>query len=853
MASEGEKKDIQTGRLGTFAGVFTPSILTILGIILFLRTGYVVGSAGLLQILLIIGLANIISIFTSLSLSAIATNLKVKGGGDYYLISRTLGFEFGGAIGIVLFLAQAVSIAFYCIGFGEALAMAAFASTPGVSPRLIALAAVAFLFVFAWMGADWASRFQFLVMGLLVAALASFFVGGALQWNPTTLSANLSAPADGLPFWVLFALFFPAVTGFTQGVSMSGDLQDSSRSLPLGTLLAVGVSMMVYLGAAVIFSGALSNQELTRDYQAMSRIALFPGLITAGVIAATLSSAMASFLGAPRILQALAADRIFPRLDFFAQGAGPANNPRRAIVLAGGIACLTIALGNLNVVAPVVSMFFLVSYGLLNYATYYEADTESPSFRPAFRWFHKRLSLIGALACLGIMLAIDPATGIIAVAILLAIYQYLRRTADPARWADSRRAHELQRIREGLLGIKATPEHPRDWRPQILAFTQDAHRRPRLLRLAAWLEGGSGLTTLVTLLQGKDLLLAKQKEQLQVELRGDIKEHNPAAFPLVLTTPDGEIAVHTLLQTHGIGPLRVNTILLNWIEPEQGEDLKMRQVLLGRQLKTVYRQNCNICILHAEEHAWERLMATDRAQSCIDVWWSDDASGRLMLLFAYLLTRSSDWEDTPLRLLAFRDNRSQQDQETALRAALSDARIGAEIVFVAQRHKADLIAASEPASIIFLPFTLQRDQLKLPIEEPIEDLLDQLPPTVMVLAAEDIDLSAEPDEGAAAELAKARDLVEKLAERAEEADKLATEAEEKAQKAEQVLREALQQDQTEQDEEQIAQLTREHDDHAEAADKARRQAAKDRVKADDAAQEESKQTETGKGKNGGEP
>lgn len=232
MAENNTNGNKTSGTLGTFAGVFTPSILTILGIILFLRTGYVVGSAGLARSLVIIGIANLISVLTSVSLSAIATNLKVKGGGDYYLISRTLGLEFGGAIGIVLFLAQAVSIAFYCIGFGEALAASAFFPAHAVSPQIIAAAAVAFLFIFAWMGADWATRFQYVVMALLATALASFFVGGLSQWNATILGSNWSAPADGPPFWVLFALFFPAVTGFTQGVSMSGDLKDPGKSLP---------------------------------------------------------------------------------------------------------------------------------------------------------------------------------------------------------------------------------------------------------------------------------------------------------------------------------------------------------------------------------------------------------------------------------------------------------------------------------------------------------------------------------------------------------------------------------------------------------------------------------------------
>jgi amino acid transporter len=332
---------VPKGTLGTFAGVFTPSVLTILGIILFLRLGYVVGNAGLGATLLILLLANGISVLTSVSLSAIATNLKVKGGGDYYVISRTLGHEFGGAIGIVVFLAQSVSIAFYCLGFGEVIANLIQADI-NFLPQIIASAAVSFLFILAWLGADWATKFQFVVMAVLFAAIVSFFIGGFIRWDAELLIQNWSSPQTNLSFWILFAIFFPAVTGFTQGVSMSGDLKDPGKSLPRGTFAAVGVSIVVYFLSSVLFAAALPTDVMISDYGAMNKVALFGSLITAGVIAATLSSAMASFLGAPRILQSLAADKIFPFLNPFATGAGPTSNPRRGVLLSAGIAYATL-------------------------------------------------------------------------------------------------------------------------------------------------------------------------------------------------------------------------------------------------------------------------------------------------------------------------------------------------------------------------------------------------------------------------------------------------------------------------------------------------------------------------------
>ncbi|HSG78791.1 MAG TPA: amino acid permease, partial [Acidimicrobiia bacterium] len=333
--------------LGWFGGVFTPSILTILGIILFLRLGFVVGNAGLVKALLIIGAATAVSVLTSISVAAIATNIEVGAGGDYYLISRTLGIEFGGAIGIVLFLAQSVSIGFYAVGFGEAVADVAGVESD-LFVQLIAAVAIVLLLGLAWAGADVATRFQYVVMAALIVGLVSFFAGAFGGASADQLGEGLTSPRDALGFWVVFSIFFPAVTGFTQGVSMSGDLKDPSRSLPIGTFLAVGLSTVVYVLVAILMAANASRADLIADTGAMGSIAAVPALIDIGVIAATLSSAMASFLGAPRILQSLASDRIFPVLGFFAKGHGPARNPRRGVALAFVIALGTVALGDLN-------------------------------------------------------------------------------------------------------------------------------------------------------------------------------------------------------------------------------------------------------------------------------------------------------------------------------------------------------------------------------------------------------------------------------------------------------------------------------------------------------------------------
>ena len=762
--------EIPNGTLGTFAGVFTPSILTILGIILFLRLGYVVGNAGLAHALIILALANGISLLTTFSLSAIATNLKVKGGGDYYLISRTLGLEFGGAIGIVLFLAQSVSLAFYCIGFGEVLART-LAWQGAYDTQIIAAAAVGFLFIFAWLGADWATRFQYVVMAILAAALLSFFIGGIAKWDNALLVRNWTAPQSGLGFWVIFAIFFPAVTGFTQGVSMSGDLKDAGKSLPQGTFIAVGISIVVYFLAAIVFAAALPAETLMSEYGSMKRVSAVAFLIRAGVIAATLSSAMASFLGAPRILQSLSGDRIFPFLLPFAKGSGKAQNPRRAVLLSAGIAFATIGLGKLNIIAPVVSMFFLISYGLLNYATYFEARADSPSFRPRFRWYDKRLSLAGALACLAVMLAINVAAGVAAMAILFGIYQYLKNTSGPARWADSRRSYHLQQIRTNLLAATEAPEHPRDWRPQLLVFSDDPHRRQHLLQFAEWLEGDTGFVTVVRILEGEGVKMLKLREEVENELRKDIAESASEAFPLVIAIPSLIQGIHTLVQAYGIGPLKVNTILLNWFEREQDKNLCIREILYGRRIKTAFRLGCNIIVLNASENEWNKLKKVPSEKRRIDVWWWDDASSHLMLLLAYLTTRDKDWQTAKIRILAPSADHPTEESMADFRRQLEDARIEAEPEMVFNAKMSNVIAYSKDASLVFLPFRLKGNQPLDPFDNPVETILSGLPITALVLASEDIELEAEPEEGKAAEIAAALDALTDAEKRVQEAQK----------------------------------------------------------------------------------
>jgi amino acid transporter len=732
------------GGFGTFAGVFTPSILTILGLVLFLRLGFVVGTGGLARALLILVLATSISLLTSLSLSAIATNRRVRGGGDYYLISRTLGIEYGGALGLVLFVAQSLSVAFYCVGFGDSLAAVA----PGAGPlaaRWFSAGALAGLLGLAYVGADLATRFQFVIMAVLAAGLASLFAGTWGAWSPPLLAASWRPLAGSdASLWPLFAIFFPAVTGFTQGVSMSGELRDPGRSIPLGTFLAVGVSTLIYLAAMLALAASVPQAELAGDYGAMRSVAASAPLVDAAVLAATLSSALASLLGAPRILQALARDRVFGVLAPFAAGDGAGANPRRGVVLSGAIALAAIGAGSLDALAAIVAMFFLISYALLNYATYVEARAASPSFRPRFRFFHARASLAGALLCAAAMVAISPIAGAFAAAVLAALYQYAKRTAVPVRWRDSRRAYRFRRVREGLRELALDPETAADWQPQVLVFSEGAERRDRLLRFATWITGGSGLVTAVQLVEGEPTSpsVAQRCRTLERRLREDVEKLDLDVHALVIAAPELRVGAEALVQSWGAGPLRANTVVLNW---QSGAPSETARLWYGRMVSVALRLGRNLVIVDADETAWTRLAALSSDRRRIDVWWLGDETSRLSLLIAYLMTREPEWDDATLRVLHLAEAGDRERAELALRRRLDEARIDAELEVLDAADAEAVVARSQDAAVVLLPIRVEGMRVSTPLTEDLPALLARLPVAAMVAAAQDVPLTERPD------------------------------------------------------------------------------------------------------------
>ena len=683
------------GRFGTFQGVFTPNVLTILGIILFLRTGWVVGQAGLWGALIIIALANAISFLTGLSLSAIATSMDVKAGGNYYLISRSLGLEIGGAIGIPLYLSQAISVAFYIIGFTEAVSALPFFAA--YSSAIIATAVALVFVVIAWVGADFALKIQYGILAILVAALVSFFTGGWGDFVEPNLAAQYT---DGISFWVVFAVFFPAVTGIEVGISLSGDLKDPSRSIPRGTIASIMVTALVYIAAAVWFAFQLPADVLIADNLSMERIASVPVLILAGVAASTLSSALGSVLAAPRTLQAVANDRVTPK--WMASNIGSPTEPRMAVLITGAIAVGVIWMGDLDFVAPIITMFFLNTYGMVNLVATIERLVGNPSFRPRFE-VPLLVSLLGAVGCYGAMFLIHAPATIAAIVVSYGIFFLLSRRRMVRTWGDVRSGIWTSMARYALLNLERQPaehaEHTRNWRPNIMVFTGQPHNREHLVALSEWLSLGRGIVTFSQLITGAvdDPNKPKLRETARRHIRSYIKDRRMAAFAEAQIVPDFARGAVSVAQAHGIGQLESNAVLMGWSGTPAGRTLLMNVL---RQMVELQK---SVLFLNVDP---ERAFGRRRV---IHVWWGGrGGNGDLMLLLAHLIREHRAWDRSELCVLRAVENEEGVAQtRAATEALLAAVRVEASVRIIVRKDPrrpfADLLAEhSEAADLTLL-------------------------------------------------------------------------------------------------------------------------------------------------------
>lgn len=712
---------------GTFKGVFTPSILTILGVIMYLRLGWVLGNVGLALTLVIVTVSSSVTFLTGLSVSALATNMHVKGGGAYYMISRSLGVEAGGAIGIPLFLAQAISISFYTAGFAEAVV----ALLPMLDVKIVGLVTLAILGLITVFSADIALRTQFIVMALIVLSLVSFFLGGP----PDAATLN---PPDVIPetlgFWPVLAVFFPAVTGILSGVSMSGDLKNPSRSLPLGTILAVLTSYAIYLAVPIFLNTVVPDRGvLLTDFMIVQKVARWESLIMLGVWAATLSSAVGCLLAAPRTLQALAYDGVVPR--FLGRGYGEGNDPRIATLLALAIGAVGILLGDINMIAPVLTMFHLTAYGLLNLSAGLEELVSSPSWRPRFR-VPAVLSLIGFVLCLQMMLMISAGWTLVAIAFVAAVYWVMKRRAMRARWGDMRVGLLMFGARVLMRRLARHTGGERNWRPNLLVLAGAPTRRWHLIEMAYAISRNRSLVTVASVIP-ENTWTADRAENLRLSIRGYLKKHGVEAQVRIQPGEDHWSGIRELVRAYGYGPITPNTVLI-------GVSDKPENLLpFARLVQLIAHTRRNLIIVRETDDESDA-----DAEPCIDIWWRGLAPNvAFMLALACMVRRSSDWSGARLRLCRIVEKEEARDEaQRTLSAFLTQARVNAEVTVLIQDGRPAferIREASRDSSLVFLgvrkPDETESDEAYATYTRAFLEGTSGLPLTVFAMAAETVD------------------------------------------------------------------------------------------------------------------
>ncbi len=625
-------------KFGTFAGVFTPSILTILGVIMYMRMGWVVGNAGLIGTILIVVVSHIISISTGLSVSSIATDKKVGAGGIYYILSRSMGIPIGGAIGITLYVGTAASIALYLIGFAESF-NPYFGFSGGLDGlRITGTIALVSLTAIALISTSFALKTQFFILAAIILSLLSIFLG-TKEFAPTTIA--MFAGDGAVPLATVFAIYFPAVTGFTAGIAMSGDLGDPKKSIPVGTIAAIAVGFVVYIGLAFFIAYSINPEVLRSDNNILMKIALFGPAVAAGIWGATLSSALGGILGGPRILQAMSVDSITPKI--FAKGKGKGNEPINALLLVFVIAEMGILIGELDVIARVVSMFFLSAYGFINLSFFLESWA-NPDFQPSFkvkRWF----GVIGFVACFGVMFKLDMLAMFGAIAVILGIYFWLQRKQILLETGDVWQSVWENIVLKGLKRLELKDTASNNWNPNIILFSGETNDRPYLLEFSKAVAGRTGIVT------NFNLMIHSGNKHLS---KNDQNDHHKMLDDLGIFGRKVEVeniytGIETIASTFGFTGIDPNTVMMGWPKntsnPEEYN--KMTQKLIHLDYNLLYLD-------YDERYAFGKYQT-------IDLWWrgTDNNNAEMMLNIVRLVTQSEKWSKAKIRILYVNYNNSE--------------------------------------------------------------------------------------------------------------------------------------------------------------------------------------------------
>lgn len=690
-------------KFGTFSGVFTPCLLTILGVILFLRQGWVVGNAGLLGAFVIILLSFGITFATALSMSTFVTNIRVGPGGAFSMISQSLGLEAGGAIGLPLYISQSLAVVMYIFGFREGYLWAVSEwGFPDLAPIVIDLVIFATIVTITYISTSLAFKVQYFILAIICISLIS--VGLSIFTEPLNhpivwwgdFTGNPGNLVENTSFWLVFAVFFPASTGIMAGANMSGDLKNPKKSIPAGTLWAIGISLVIYLALAYWLMRVASTDTLINNYNVMIDKAFWGPAVLAGLLAATFSSALASFVGAPRILEALGGHNIVPASYWFAKRT-KRGEPQNAIIVTSVIVIFAIMLRELNAIAPLVTMIFLLTYATINLVVAIEQNLQLISFRPTLS-IPKFVPVFGLAGCLVVMFIINPLFSLIALSLVVVVYFILMRRQLTAPTGD---------VRSGLFTALAEwsakqvillqGNTERAWKPNILLPVENPHR----------LQGSFEIIEHIAYPMGSIKLFGIAPDDKIEDLRQQLLDSQQALMDSGVFTTSTVIKGESFPEDTRIGMqamagafFRPNLLFL-----ELPKDKQTHQAL-ENVLKEAQKQRIGVALLVRHE------LAGLGQRNHINLWIPDQGPDwrlemefkdiDLAILLAYRMLDS--WHGTLNVITAVNNKKEKQKADTFLKRLVELARLPADTaVYVADGDFGRFASSAPKADLNIFP------------------------------------------------------------------------------------------------------------------------------------------------------
>eukprot|EP00792_Barthelona_sp_PAP020_P010470 TRINITY_DN389_c0_g1_i1.p1 TRINITY_DN389_c0_g1~~TRINITY_DN389_c0_g1_i1.p1 ORF type:complete len:885 (+),score=193.14 TRINITY_DN389_c0_g1_i1:57-2711(+) len=721
-------------KFGTFT-VFVRCLLGIWGVILFLRLNYCTGTAGAPNITGIAVFAFIVTFITTLSLATLASNGEVEGGGAYFMLSRNLGPELGGAIGIVFYIANAVGVALHTFGFAETFAslIPGFTGSAIWDQRVICMVAITCQLFIALFGLEYVVKLQNVLLVILILAIGSFVTGVFTVNTPgvgpsmDNLSSIMAARWGAESLQSIFGIYFPAASGLMAGSNISGELKDPQKSIALGTMWAVIAANLTYFFLIWFGAWTIKSDVLIGNSLIMADASIFPPLVLGGIISATLSSAIASLDGAPRVLQALASDRIFSFLNPFAKLSN--GEPVRAYILTYSIAIFTVIIGDLNILAPIISNFFLISYGLINYAAFTGYMSKSVSWRPSWKLYNPYLSLFGAILCIGSMFYMNLTMSLFSLLLLLILYIIVHFQNPDVNWGTVVEAKTYIDAILSSLKLQALPSHVKTYRPQYLVLCGNPSERSHLIAFVRTLWKGMGATIVANVVVKPDLKPSEHfatiaaRQQLEREILTQyLIEEDIKAFGEAVVADSLRSGVQSLLQSAGIGGMRPNVVVLGLrhfsveeltidipLEYQNEAEMDATDRFNGKMEKPTEKLSVFALAAGAFEKTERRIsrhddyfylirdvlsanyavvvphlisnIDYDATEGTIDIWWLSDDGG-LTLLLPYLLMQDIHFENFKLRLFTMEssDPNETAEQLAILTRMLSGFRIEAKVL-----------------------------------------------------------------------------------------------------------------------------------------------------------------------------